>query len=92
MLFYRQVEEWLDQYVQSDPPDTIIEMRIEYLNSASHKQLLNILEKLGKLNEGETSVKAKWLYEEDDEEMRESGIEYSESVNIPFELISVEEF
>jgi len=38
-----------------------------------------------------TSVKVKWYYEEDDEDMLEAGEDYEAIIDLPFEMIEVEE-
>ncbi len=44
--------------------------------------------KLEKVNEGDSSILIHWYYQEDDEDIQEAGEEYSEIVEIPFEIIS----
>ena len=52
--------------------------------------MLDILFKLEEMFEDGHTVKVHWYYPEDDEDMRESGEEYSELVDLPFELIGYE--
>ena len=63
-------------------------MKLEYFNTASSKQLIQILLLLGNLK-GKTDIKVNWYYKEIDEDMQALGEEYSQIINLPFNLISV---
>ena len=66
-------------------------IKVDYLNSSSHKFLLEVFEKLETLVKQEKSICVNWYYEEDDEEMKETGNEYKSTLNLPFNIIEVEE-
>lgn len=88
--FYDPLLNWLEEYAESPNEETIIDFKLEYFNTASSKALLDILMKLEAIYENGSKVLVKWYYPEDDEDMQEAGEEYSEIVDIPFELISYE--
>jgi len=86
--FYTPIHDWIDQYVTDPNDETVIEFNMEYFNSASSKQILDILEKFAVLAENGKKVTVKWHYMEDDEDMEDAGESYADIVDIPFELIS----
>ncbi|NLF41895.1 MAG: DUF1987 domain-containing protein [Bacteroidales bacterium] len=86
VTFYAPVIQWIEEYSKSPNSKTNIIFRLEYFNTASSKILLDILLKFEDiLNDGHEVV-VSWHYQEDDEDMLEAGEEYSEIVDIPFEM------
>lgn len=88
--FYNPILNWIEEYTKAPIDETVIEFKMEYFNSASSKQILDILERFAKINETGKAVKVKWLYIEDDEDMAEAGESYGDIVDIPFEIIPYE--
>lgn len=89
-LFFEPVLAWIEDYAAKPNPETVFCFKLTYFNTASSKLILDILFKLEEMFEDGHTVKVHWYYPEDDEDMRESGEEYSELVDLPFELISYE--
>jgi hypothetical protein len=52
------------------------------MNTASSKLIQNILELLENVN----GAKVIWCYDDQDEDMEDLGIEYSELISVPFEF------
>ena len=92
--FYNPLIQWVEQYIENPQPNTLINLKIEYLNSGSHTSLLVILKKLEELHIAKKSgeMLVKWYYEQDDEYMMEAGEEFRGMLKMPFEFISVVEF
>ena len=80
--FYQPILDWLDAYAASANPETIFEVKLEYFNTASSKLILDVLTKLEEID----NVKVHWYYYEDDEDMEEAGEEFSELIEVDFEL------
>ena len=86
--FYAPIINWLMEYSENPQKETVFNMKLEYFNKASSKQLIQILLLLGNLK-GKTDIKVNWYYKEIDEDMQALGEEYSQIINLPFNLISV---
>ena len=86
--FYSPVLNWLDRYVIDPNDKTVFKIRLEYVNSASQMTIHEILSVLEKIKKQDREIEIEWYFMEDDDEMRESGEEYSEIINIPFKFIS----
>ncbi len=71
--FYSEVLEWFDDYLVSPNGETEVSIDLEYFNISSSKRLLFLLYKLNDLNASNNSVRVKWMYNEDDEDMFEVG-------------------
>ena len=86
--YYGKALDWLDEYLENPADKTIVDLKLDYFNTASSKIILDILYKFEELYDGGKEVIVNWHYPEDDEDMEETGIEYSEIVEVPFKQIS----
>lgn len=85
--FPEQILNAVDDYI-SDPPDTTeVIIGFEYLNSFSAKLLVSILRKLSQGIPHPKKLNIRWYYEEDDEDMLDTGKYISELYKIPVEFI-----
>jgi hypothetical protein len=85
--FYQPVIDWLEEY-KEDPLDfTEFVFKYIYFNTATSKLVQDILIKLEEVHEAGNKVQVVWFYEQDDEDMLDLGEEFSENVDIPFEII-----
>ncbi|NPA67338.1 MAG: DUF1987 domain-containing protein [Chlorobi bacterium] len=90
--FYQDLLKWLDDYKNTNPKEPLVlEVRMEYFNTASAKFLLDIFFKLEDIKETGCPVIIKWFYAEDDDDMLEAGEEFEEIVEIDFDFIEYEE-
>lgn len=89
--FYSPILEWLDNYVQNPNPRTEVNLHFDYYNTSSSKMILKILERFREIHRKGYEVLVLWHYHEDDEDMIESGEDYAEHLNIPFNFISVQQ-
>jgi len=85
--FYKPVLDWLDEYAKNPLPRTEFKFELEYFNTASSKNILEILKKLESIYEQGHDVKIIWYYEEDDEDMEETGEDYKALLSVPVELV-----
>ncbi|MGE4288992.1 MAG: DUF1987 domain-containing protein [Salinivirgaceae bacterium] len=86
--FYTPILNWIEEYVVEPNDETVVEFNMEYFNSASSKQILDILERFAMVTEKGKKITVKWHYMEDDEDMEDAGESYADIVQVPFELIS----
>ncbi|MFA6403630.1 MAG: DUF1987 domain-containing protein [Salinivirgaceae bacterium] len=86
--FYNPILEWVEQYAMDPNEETVVEFNMEYFNSASSKQILDILERFAMITEKGKKIAVKWHYMQDDEDMEDAGESYADIVDMPFELIS----
>jgi len=85
--FYEPILRWLTDYSQNPNVNTEMNIKLSYFNTASSKLILDILMILEEMVEDGKQCLVKWHYELDDEDMEEAGEEYSELIEVPFELI-----
>ena len=89
--FYRPVLEWLDVYNTSPAESTEFVFKLEYFNTSSSKCILDIFRKLETVAKAGSKIVIKWYFDEDDEDMQESGEDFQEIIKIPFEMIELKD-
>ncbi len=89
--FYKPLFEWLDNYVSQAKSNTILDVKLEYFNTSSSKCLVEIFRKLETLQQKNDNVLINWFYEEDDEDMQESGEDFQEIIDVKIVLNQMEE-
>lgn len=82
--FFDPVLDWVRDYAKDPNPVTEFIFRLDYINTASSKFFQDMITLL----EGVPNVKITWYYLEDDESMEELGQEFSEIIDVPFDLKS----
>ena len=87
--FYKPVMSWLESYANTPNSETKFNLKLEYFNTASSKQIIQLLLFLEKLAV-KTSVKIYWHYKDIDEDMHDLGEEYSDIIKVEFELVEYE--
>lgn len=86
VVFYQPVMKWLEELDKAPIANMVLNIKLEYFNTASSKLILDILLKLEEIFQNGTQVKVVWSFLAADSDMKEAGEEYSEIVGLPFEL------
>jgi len=87
--FYAPVLNWLKNYRDNPLPETIFDFNIEYLNTASSKQIFELVFLIDKINDV-SDVTINWHYDTIDEDMQALGIRFTHLVKVNFELVPYE--
>ena len=88
--FYKPMLAWVDQYVESPNNSTLLSIKLEYFNTSTSKCLVELFRKLESIAD-KSAIKVEWHYEEEDEDMMESGQDFKHILKFPLELIAIEE-
>jgi hypothetical protein len=86
--FYQPLLTWLDDYLIKPNDSTRFTVKLEYFNTSSSKCLIDIFRKLESLYLQEQDVVIFWYYEEEDEDMKESGEDFKDILKVPIEMVS----
>jgi hypothetical protein len=62
-------------------------MKIRYFNTSSVKCLFDLLEMFSNLSKSGNKVNINWYYDQEDEEMRDTGENFSNILNCEFQLM-----
>ena len=89
--FYQPVFEWLTTYFNNPASETVLEIKLEYYNTTSAKQIFKMLTMLEE-KEPNHKVLVRWFFMVGDEDMRFAGERFARLVDIPFEIMEVVKF
>lgn len=89
--FFSPINNWVDSYCAVPKDKTTFQIRLEYFNTSTSKCLLDLLRKFENINKFRSEVTVEWYYEINDDDMEEAGQDYQAIVELPFNMIEVEE-
>ena len=84
--FFKPIEEWVQSYVESPLESTVVEMRIDYFNSAATRYIFNLLMCFEGIVDDGGDAKVIWYYKEDDDMIETKGEELASILEVPFEM------
>ncbi|MFQ5335671.1 MAG: DUF1987 domain-containing protein [Flavobacteriales bacterium] len=87
--FFEPIIEWMHEYANNPRELTDVTINLKYCNTSSSRSLMEFLRVLESIqNGGKGQVKIKWIYDPEDEDLFETGENFSDIVDIPFELVA----
>jgi hypothetical protein len=90
IAFYKPLIDWLEEYVKIPAALTIVDIKLEYFNTSSSKFILNILKKLEIISKDKRGININWYYQKGDDDMLEAANDYESLIQIPFQIIAIE--
>lgn len=85
--FYQPLENWLTEYITTNPKEIKLFIHLDYLNTHSTECILILMKKMEQYyRETNADVKVLWRFDEDDEDMETLGQDLSSITKIPFEI------
>ena len=75
------INDWLEDYLKTPVEKTILNLKLDFINTSSSLWIITLLKKLEKLNT-ESNVEVNWYYT--DEDVFDLGREYKKLVSLPF--------
>ena len=83
-VYYHPIIEWALQYVKNPQAKTKIDFKLEYLNSASSKKILELLVILKQLQSMGHELEVNWYHKYEDEDMFEEGRDFATMTKLNF--------
>ena len=87
--FYKPVFNWLDLYIESPLPVTTLNIQFKYFNTSSAKCILQLFEKIAKVEIVGSKLEINWYYNKNDEQMLADGENYSDIIGIAFKMLEL---
>lgn len=87
--FFAPLLTWTEAFLDSLPTDVVLDIHLEYFNSSSVSSLASLVCKVNALRGRGTSVTLNWHYEEDDEDMMDSGTDIIDTFGVEMNLVPV---
>ncbi len=82
--FFLPILEWTEKYLKTLPDNTTLSIAFEYLHTGATKQIFELMRMLKKSEENGNSITINWYYEEDDDDMKDLGKQFSSALDIKF--------
>lgn len=89
--FYERVYRWVDEYLKAPREETIVNLRLDYMDTGSSKHFYRIFTRLASIADHGKHVRVNWHYEIGDEAMAETGKDYEDQFALDFRFIPVSE-
>ena len=90
--FYYQFTRWLAEYSLNPTPKTKVSLGLLYLNSSSVSIITGMMKLLDDMISMKTEVEITWVYENGDEDMKDLGLYYKESLSSAVKVVEVAKF
>lgn len=87
--FYKPLTDMLTEYSEQEMRKTSVKIQLEYFNTSSSKCILDIFKRLEVMYRKGWTIEIFWYYDEDDEDMYESGEDYQSILTCPISLVEV---
>jgi len=86
--FYEPIFQWVEDFLKVSSKDITINFKMTYFNTASSKCLFDIVEMLKEYQEsGSGKVTVNWYYQEEDDDMLETGEDFIEDSGMKINLV-----
>ncbi|WP_053404388.1 DUF1987 domain-containing protein [Persicobacter sp. CCB-QB2] len=89
--FFTKVTDWLKEYLENPAPTTRVIFQLEYMNTSSSKCFVDMLKMLEVVHQDATDVTLVWYYDEEDEDMEDTGEDFKNMFEFPVELRGVDD-
>jgi hypothetical protein len=84
--FYKPVFGWLNNFMEMKR-EIEFSFKLTYFNTSSSKSILDIIELLENYHQTGGKVSLNWYFEEEDDDIEDSGIEFTSDLTLPCKLI-----
>lgn len=84
--FFTPLINWITQFAEQGKGGITLDLRLTYINTSSTKCILDILKFLEDVHKKGSNIKINWYYPQDEEDLRETGEELTEYINLPVEF------
>ena len=89
--FYAPMLDYLDVYSSRPADRTILNVKFEFFNTSSSNRIHALFKKFERLYQSDKEVLIRWFCENGDENMLDAGEDFKAILQVPFEIIEVEE-
>ncbi|PID91758.1 MAG: hypothetical protein CSA96_06675 [Bacteroidetes bacterium] len=87
-VFFEPVNAWVTKYLKKPAEETVVNVKLEYIDTASTQALYQMLRQLNGLRKKGLVLMVNWHIEDDDPEMKELGEMIEQRLGLEFQFIS----
>lgn len=85
--FYRPLEKYIIGYAKAPHPLSVINLKLEYLNSSSSKKLLDLIGHFEKIRREGYQVELNWHHKVEDQDIIDEGVEFAHMTSLQVNFI-----
>lgn len=89
--FYAPMLDYMDVYSAKPADRTVLNVKFEFFNTSSSNRIHALFKKFEKIYQANSEVLIRWFCENGDENMLDAGEDFKAILQVPFEIIEVEE-
>jgi len=89
--FYGPLFEYIEGYSSRPAERTVLNVRFEFFNTSSSNRIHALFKRFERIYLRNSDVLIRWYCENGDENMRDAGKDFKAILQVPFEIIEVEE-
>lgn len=89
--FYGPIFTFLDGYSTCPAERTVLNVKFDFFNTSSTNRIHSIFKRFEKIYLGDKDVLIRWFCENGDENMHDAGKDFKAMLQVPFEIVKVEE-
>lgn len=86
--FFSPLQSWIADYSSSPAEQTVVDLRIDYFNSAATRYIFNILMDFEEIAGNGSAVIVIWRVKKDDEMIAAKGEELMSMLDLTFEMLT----
>lgn len=83
-LFFEPINTWVGKYLRNPAEETVVNIKLEYIDTASTQALYQILRQLNTVRKKGLVFMVNWQVEDEDPEMKELGEMIEQRLGIEF--------
>ncbi|MGC9344087.1 MAG: DUF1987 domain-containing protein [Bacteroidales bacterium] len=87
--FFQPVMDWVKEYTKNPSEKTVVNIKFEYIDSASVKSFFDILKEMEKISK-KNSLELNWYYDINDPEILELGEIINSKMRLEFRFVEEE--
>ncbi|MEZ5072880.1 MAG: DUF1987 domain-containing protein [Bacteroidales bacterium] len=86
-LFFEPVTAWVGKYLKKPAEETVVNIKLDYIDTASTQALYQILRDLNSVRKKGMVLMVNWYVEDEDPEMKELGEMIEQRLGVDFQYI-----
>ncbi len=88
--FYNPIIQRIEDAFKKGTKSLTANFAFEYFNTSSSKCLFDLLKRLAQFKNGGANVVINWMYDEFDDDMKETGEDYEDILGVTFNYIALQ--
>lgn len=87
-VFFEPITTWVNKYLRNPAEETVVNIKLEYIDTASTQSLYQILRLLNGLRKKGLVFMVNWYIEDEDPEMKELGEMIEQRLGVEFQYLT----